>query len=199
MKKVLFTLVACFSFGFLMATEIAEDSKTMKIVNSESSVYWKAYKVSGDHEGFVDIKNGHLEFNSEGMLTGGKFVIDMTSISCTDLTGDTNARLVNHLKSDDFFDVENHSEAHVNIKRVISRGAAGDYRIVADLTIKDITEEIRFNTMLEEKGSMKVGHAEMKIDRSLYNVRFGSGTFFTNLGDRTIYDEFDIKVTLAVK
>jgi polyisoprenoid-binding protein YceI len=199
MKKVLFTLVACMSFGLLMATEKAEENRTMQVVQSESSVFWKGYKVGGDHEGFVDIKSGHFEFNSEGKLIGGKFIMDMTTISCTDLSGDMNTRLVNHLKSDDFFDVENHPEAHLEIKRVISRGAPGDYRIVAGLTIKDITEEVRFNIVLEEKGSMKVGSTEMVIDRSKYNVRFGSGTFFSNLGDRTIYDEFDIKVTVAVK
>ncbi len=199
MKKVLFTLIACMSFGLLLASDNADEVRTMQVVKSESSIWWKGYKVGGDHEGFVDIKSGHLEFNSDGMLTGGNFVIDMNTISCTDLTGDMNARLVNHLKSDDFFDVEKHPEAYLEITRVISRGEPGDYRIVANLTVKDITDEIRFNTILQDKGGMKVGTAEMKIDRSIYDVRFGSGTFFSNLGDRTIHDEFDIKVTLAVQ
>jgi len=199
MKNLMITLIAVFSAGMIWANDMNTSDRSMQIVTSESSLHWQGYKVGGDHEGFVDIKSGELVFDADGKLTGGHFVMDMTSISCTDLSGDSNARLVGHLKSDDFFDVEKHPEARIDFKRVISRGQPGDYRIVADLTIKDITHEIRFNTMLEDRGNMKVGSSEMAIDRSKYNVRFGSGTFFSNLGDNTIYDEFDITVTVAVK
>nr|MBS0038043.1 YceI family protein [Saprospiraceae bacterium] len=199
MKNLIITLIAFLSVGMMWANDTDIADRTMEVLNSESSVHWQAYKVGGNHEGFVDIKSGALEFDAEGKLTGGHFIMDMTTISCTDLSGSSNEKLVGHLKSDDFFDVANHPEARLDIKRVISRGLPGDYRIVADLTIKDITHEIRFNTLLEEKGSMKVGSVDLVIDRSKYNVRYGSGTFFSNLGDNTIYDEFDISVNIAVK
>ncbi|TVR89699.1 MAG: YceI family protein [Saprospirales bacterium] len=201
MKNLSILFAFAVSLGFLFTSEVyaSHGHNEMTIDNSESTLYWKGYKVGGWHEGFVTIKEGTLKFDDDGSFTGGNFVIDMTTIIATDLTGDSKARLEGHLKSDDFFGVETHPEAHLDIKRVISRGQPGDYRIVADLTIKDITHEIRFNTKMEDKGDMKTATAEFNVDRSLYDVRFGSGTFFSNLGDNTIYDEFDIKVNLVVK
>jgi polyisoprenoid-binding protein YceI len=200
MKNLVYLLTLSLAVTVFTITEAAaSDGHKMSVDNSESTLYWKGYKVGGWHEGFVTIKEGTLKFDEDGMLSGGNFVMDMTSLVATDLSGDSKKRLENHLKSDDFFSVETYPEAHLDIKRVISRGQPGDYRIVADLTIKGITEEIRFNTKMEEKGNMKTAKAEFKVDRSLFNVRFGSGTFFSNLGDNTIYDEFDIKVNLVAK
>ncbi|TVR82836.1 MAG: YceI family protein [Saprospirales bacterium] len=200
MKNLLLILSLLFSVSIITAANDSNsESKTMSVVSSESTLYWKGYKVGGWHEGFVTIKDGHLSFDDQGNFNGGRFVIDMTTINTTDLTGNSAERLEGHLKSDDFFSVETYPEAHLNIKRVISRGEPGDYRIVADLTIKGITHEIRFNTLIEDKGNMKHAVAEFKVDRSLYDVRFGSGSFFANLGDNTIYDEFDIKVNLVVR
>lgn len=199
MKKfiVLFALIIGTTGAW--ANTSTDGTKTMKVDLSESTLFWQGYKVTGDHHGFVDIKSGQLQFDEDGMLTGGNFVIDMTSIVSTDLSGDSKGKLEGHLKSDDFFSVQSYPEAHLDIKRVISRGMPGDYRIVADLTVKGNTEEIRFNTKLEDKGNMKVGSAEFKLDRTKFDVRYGSGTFFSNLGDNTIYDEFDIKVNIVAK
>ena len=165
---------------------------------NESFVAWKGYKVTGSHHGKVMLKEGQLFFE-EGALIGGGFEIDMATLSCEDLQGEYRNKLVGHLKSPDFFGVENYPTAKFTITKVISRGTAGSYKVVGDLTIKETTKEIKFNTQVEEKDGKQVASADITIDRSDFNVRYGSGSFFENLGDKTIYDEFELAVTLVSK
>lgn len=191
MKKTfaILTLIAVVAFAFTMPKE------ALKVDTSASYVSWKAYKVTGQHYGKVKLKNGNLEYDN-GKLVGGSFEIDMTTITCEDLQGGGNTKLVGHLKSDDFFGVEKYPTA----KFVITKAAEakpGEYRIKGDLTIKSTTKPISFNAMVSEKDGKKVATATIKLDRSEYDVRYGSGTFFENLGDKTIYDEFDLEVTLV--
>jgi len=127
------------------------------------------------------------------MLTGGEFAIDMTSITVTDLDGGMKGKLEGHLKSPDFFGVENHPVANFKITKVVPRGTGGSYKVVGDLTIKNITKEIKFNADVKDD----MATANIQIDRSDFNVKYGSGSFFDNLGDKTIYDEFDMVVDLV--
>ena len=131
-------------------------------------------------------------------LTGGSFVIDMTSIACTDLKGETAGKLEGHLKSDDFFGVNNFPTATFNITQVVSRGTAGSYKITGDLTLKETTKPVRFNVQITEEDGQKIATGDVSIDRSDFNVRYGSGSFFDNLGDNTIYDEFDLSIRLVL-
>ena len=147
----------------------------------------------GSHEGTIQLESGALEFDDNGVLTGGNFVINMNSIANTDMSGDSANKLIGHLKSGDFFGVEKFPTATFNIKNVVSRGTPGSYKIVGDLTIKGITKEIKFNAQLNDGEAT----ADIKIDRSEFDIRYGSGSFFDNLGDKTIYDEFDLSINLA--
>ncbi len=175
------------------------DSKETYMVDvSASEVKWEGYKVTGKHYGTVQLKSGELIYIN-GVLSGGKFVVDMTTIDCDDLTGNTKDRLVGHLKSDDFFGVEKYPTATFEITDVISRGLPGDYRITGNMTIKEHTHPMRFNVMLDEKDNTVKGTLTIRIDRSDYNVRFGSGRFFDNLGDNTIYDEFKLDIEIKAK
>jgi polyisoprenoid-binding protein YceI len=124
-------------------------------------------------------------------ITGGEFVIDMTSIDVQDLTGENKGKLEGHLKSDDFFGVQNHPKAKMVITSASAKGD-GVYGIVADLTIKNKTNQVTFD--LVKNGN--TANADVTIDRSKYDVRYGSGSFFDNLGDQTIYDNFDLEVEL---
>ena len=198
MKKAsIFTLLLAAVALVGMSFTNPENDRETKVVNvKESKVIWNGYKVTGSHTGTIQVKSGNLEF-ADGKLAGGEFVIDMNSIVCTDLTGETNQKLVGHLKSDDFFGVAKHPTASFKITQVVSRGTPGDYKIVGDLTIKEITKEIKFFTKVTEEGGKKKAVAEVKVDRSDFDVRFGSGSFFDNLGDKTIYDEFDLQVELV--
>ncbi|VAW12156.1 Rhodanese-like domain protein [hydrothermal vent metagenome] len=190
MKKVVSSIVAVILFSFsATATEPVGDEK--KEVKTETSIVtWKAYKVTGSHVGTLALKEGSLLFD-EGKLTGGEFVIDMTSIASTDLEGEDKGKLEGHLKSDDFFGVESHPTAKLVFTSVEASGK-NSYEVVGDLTIKGITKAVTFD--ISVYGSKAT--ATMKVDRTQYNVKYGSGSFFENLGDKTIYDEFDLVVDL---
>jgi polyisoprenoid-binding protein YceI len=177
--------ISLFSFN-TVKVEIA------KVDLEASSVEWKASKVTGKHNGTIDIKEGDLTF-TDGILTGGTFTMDMTSIACTDLDGGTASKLEGHLKSADFFGVEEYPTSTLVIKDVFSRGTMGEYKVVADITIKGTTKEIKCNTILKDGAA----NATIVLDRTDYKVKYGSGSFFSNLGDKTIHDEFTLDVSLA--
>lgn len=194
MKKFSFLLALAALVGFAFTNPV--ETVSQQVDTNQSKVIWKGYKVTGSHAGTININNGSLDF-ADGKLTGGQFDIDMTSIACTDLSGEYQGKLEGHLKSDDFFGVKNHPTASFAITKVAPRGTPGDYKITGNLTIKNITKEIRFLANVTETAAGAKAVAEIKIDRTDYNVRYGSGSFFDNLGDKTIYDEFDLNVTLV--
>jgi len=196
MKKITgFLTLLMMTFSFVAFANNEEGKK----VNTEKSVItWKGYKVTGQHAGTLQIKNGNLDFE-DGILKGGNFDIDMTSISTTDLSGGMAKKLDGHLKSPDFFGIEKFPTAKFVITKVISRGAKGDYKIIGNLTIKETTKEIKFNAKVDEEGGVKTATADVTIDRTDFDVRYGSGSFFDSLGDKTIYDEFDLSIKLVVE
>lgn len=164
--------------------------KTKKINLKESTISWKGYKVTGEHYGSINFKEGHLEFSGK-TLTGGHFIIDMNSINTQDLSGDYKNKLDGHLKSDDFFGVNQHPEAHLKFTNVVSN--QNDYTITADLTIKGKTNPVTFNMEVNASDAK----SKLSIDRTLYNIKYGSASFFDNLKDRAISNEFDIEVNIV--
>ena len=174
----------------VVIASLAFTSMAKKIDVKESKITWKGEKVTGSHEGTIDLKSGYLNVEDEKIL-GGEFVIDMTSLQSTDLEGESKGKLEGHLKSDDFFGVANHPEAKLIITKA-SKKSGNTYGIVGDLTIKGITNPVTFDMVYNGKSA----NANLIIDRTKYNVRYGSGSFFDNLGDKTIYDEFKIAVDL---
>ena len=191
MKKRVLSLALTVVFGVTaMATEPIDGEKK-EIKTEESTVTWKAYKVAGEHEGTVNLKEGHLTFDG-AKLTGGEFVVDMPTLVATDLDGEMKGKLEGHLKSDDFFGVETHPTAKLVITSVEPFNDKSN-SVTGDLTIKGITKPITFViSFFENKAT-----ATLQVDRAKYDVRYGSGSFFENLGDKTIYDEFDLVVDLA--
>jgi polyisoprenoid-binding protein YceI len=136
---------------------------------------------------------------TDGVLTGGSFEVDMTALLVTDLEGEWKEKLEGHLKSEDFFGIEKYPTAKFVVTKVAPKGTPGDYKVYGDLTIKETTEPIAFYANITEEDGVKVATADLEIDRSKYNVRYGSGSFFSGLGDKTIYDEFDLQVKLVVE
>jgi len=193
MKSVrLFTLLTLFAFVSFSFTAIV----TVAVDTDASQVTWKGYKVTGEHAGTIAIKSGNFIYDGDA-LTGGSFEIDMSTITCTDLEGEYAGKLEGHLKSDDFFGVATYPTAKFEITKVVSRGKAGDYKVTGNLTIKETTKEIRFNANVDNSTGVPVATADITIDRSDFNVKYGSGSFFENLGDKTIYDEFDLGLKLV--
>ena len=178
-------LVAFVTFSF---TTIDGDKKEVKV--EKSKVTWKGYKVTGSHEGLISIKSGSLNFEAD-KLTGGEFVIDMTTLTSTDLSGGSKGKLEGHLKSDDFFGVEKYPTASLVFTNVKASGK-NSYEVTGDITIKGKTEKISFDIAVY--GSK--ANASIKIDRTKFDVRYGSASFFDGLKNKTIYDEFDLVVDL---
>ena len=196
MSKLFFSLLFTV---FAVAAQAGNpgNGATFKVNVNESSIGWTAQKVTGKHNGTVSIKEGSLEIN-DGVLTGGTFIMDMTSISVSDLEGNGKTKLEGHLKSDDFFGVETFPTATLVITDTKSKGD-GNYDITADLTIKGITNPIKFSAIVKPQGNTFTASSTITVDRTLYNVRYGSGKFFQDLGDKAIYDEFELNVTLVTE
>lgn len=189
MKKTFITLVLAVAFGTTAVAGPIDGDK--KQVNTETStVTWKAYKVTGSHTGTIGLKAGTLEFDGD-KLTGGEFTVDMTTINTTDLTGGSKKKLDGHLNSDDFFATASNPTATLVFTTVKSSGKNA-YEVTGNLSIKGITKPVTFDVSIY--GSKAT--ATLKVDRAAYNVKYGSGSFFDNLGDKTIYDEFDLVVDL---
>lgn len=165
---------------------------------TSSYVKWTGYKVTGQHFGKVMLKSGSLEFEGDNLI-GGAFEMDMTSITVEDLSGEGAKKLGGHLKSDDFFGVAAHPTSKFVITKVVSRGTPGAYKIIGNLNLKAATKELRFNADIKTIEGKQTAVAKIKLDRSEYDIRYGSGSFFDNLGDKTIYDEFDLEINLVYK
>jgi polyisoprenoid-binding protein YceI len=163
-----------------------------------STIVWTGYKVTGKHTGTVKVKSGDLTM-TDGKLTGGSFEIDMTSITCTDLEGEWAGKLVGHLKSDDFFGTAKFPSSKFVITKAIPQDTKGNYKIEGDLTIKETTKKVKFFAAVSEADGTVNANGKMTVDRSEFNVRYGSGSFFDGLGDKTIYDEFDMQISLVAK
>lgn len=188
MRQTFILLIMTLTASALLATGTPKDVKV-----NESQLTWKGKKVLGSHEGTIAVQSGTLDFDGD-MLVGGTFTIDMTTINCSDLKpGQGKEKLEGHLASDDFFGAATFPTATFVITKVSSRGKAGEYRIVGNMTIKGKTNEVKFNAIVKD-GMAK---ADITLDRTEYDVRYGSGSFFDSLGDNTIYDEFDLSVALA--
>ena len=182
------TLAAVLGFVALSFTTIDIVLKEIKI--EKSKVVWKGYKVTGSHEGTINLKSGNLEFSND-KLSGGNFVIDMSTITNTDQEGEYKGKLEGHLKSDDFFGVEKFPSAKLVFTKVKATGKES-YKIQGDLTIKGITNPVTFEMSIEGN----TAQANLKIDRSKFDIRYGSTSFYDDLKDKAIYDEFDLTTEL---
>jgi polyisoprenoid-binding protein YceI len=162
-----------------------------EVDKSKSTVKWTGKKVTGQHNGTVDFKSGSLEVN-DNKIEGGTFKIDMTTIENVDLKDESSKRkLVGHLKSDDFFSVDKYPVSTLVVKKVQHK-SGNDYSFTGDLTIKGITHPVSFTAEVNIDNDRLVSGGVIEVDRTLYNVRYGSGKFFDNLGDNMIYDTFTL-------
>lgn len=184
-NTALLILTVIFTASF---ATIKNDKKEIK--TETSTISWKGYKVTGSHEGTIDLKSGVLIFEN-GKLSGGEFLMDMTTINTTDLEGDYKNKLDGHLKSDDFFGVENFPTASLVLTKVAPSGTNA-YNVTGELTIKGITHPVNFSMLVYNQKAT----ASLKIDRTLYNVRYGSASFFDDLKNKAIDNEFDLTANL---
>lgn len=181
------------AIALLVALGTANVSAQSKKVDvSKSTVTWVGKKMTGSHDGTVKLKEGALGFKGT-KLTGGSFIVDMTSIEVTDLkAGQGKENLEGHLKNDDFFGTAKFPTAKLDFKTIQAKGNKV-FTVTADLTIKGITKPVTFD--LAVNGNTAT--TKFNIDRTKYDIKYNSGNFFENLGDKTISDEFEVGVSLV--
>jgi len=156
---------------------------------------WVGRKISSGHDGTIDLKDGSLIIGADGQING-KFNIDMSSISVSDLQGGGKKSLERHLKNEDFFDVNNFPIATLEFSSRTEDIIANKLSLASELTVKNITNPLKFSAQIIEATPQLKIKADIVFDRSIYDVRYGSGKFFENLGDRLILDEVQIGAIL---
>jgi polyisoprenoid-binding protein YceI len=185
-KNYLLTIAMMVSGSVLFA-------QTMEVDTKKSSIGWHGSKIGGEHDGFIQLQSGSFEMEGD-QIVAGNFVVDMATITNTDLKDEgRNQRLVGHLKSDDFFGVETYPTATFKVVQS-SEFTNGKATLTGDITIKDKTERISFDVMKTGKEYS----ATVELDRSKFDVRYGSKSFFDNLGDNVIHDIFTLRIKLVV-
>ncbi len=169
----------------------------------DSSISWKGTKPGGAHIGIVKLSEGKLAINGTEVASGS-FVVDMKSITDTDLTDKSmNDMLVNHLKSADFFDVEKYPRSEFAITKVETVTPANDsitHMVSGNLKMKDVEKNITFGAKITKDGdTYKAVTVPFTIDRTQWNVQYGSKTIFANLKDKIIDDNIELQITIVAK
>lgn len=193
MKKTITTLLLTTTTFFCLSDLSAQKTTIMVSINvSESSIHWLGKKITGQHEGKINLLSGSLIMEN-GLLTGGDFIVDMNSIASTDLKGESAKKLEGSLKSEEWFDAENHPQAKLVFTSVVSQDG-GLYNVTGDFTIKGKTNPATF----ELKVNYLEATTKVIIDRTLYNILNGSNSFFSNLKDKMINNYFELDVNLKL-
>jgi polyisoprenoid-binding protein YceI len=186
----MFMLIAFFAMQ-VTATDYTVDK-------SGSIVKWSGKKVTGEHYGNVEIKSGNLTVE-DNKVKSGTILMDMTTINNEDLTNESmNQKLVGHLKSEDFFSVNDFPDSKLELKQVALK-SGNNYTFTGDLTIKGITHPVTFDGTVDVKNGKLTAKGEVKVDRTLYDIKFRSGRFFSDLGDNLIYDTFTLNFDVVAK
>lgn len=192
MKKIFLSAILSVFTLFTMAINPHVDS--VRVNTENSTVKWKGSKITSSHEGTINILKGIVNIN-HGTLVGGNFIIDMQSLSTTDMSEEYNKKLDGHLKNEDFFNVSNFPTASINIINAV-KGKENSYKIVADLTIKGITHPISFAADVNINGKNFLATAKIKIDRTKWDIKYNSGNYFKDLGNKLILDEIEFDIFL---
>jgi len=175
-------------------------AKTQAVDFDQSKVLWTGKKVTGQHNGHLKLKSGQVEVDGK-TIKSGLFEIDMDSIVVEDLKdAGYNKKLSDHLRSDDFFAVAKFPTSTLKINSLKPLKAKGaTHEVAGDLTIRGITHPITFPVAIEFKDGKATAKGSVSVDRTKYNVRYGSGKFFKGLGDKMIDDNFNIEFLVQTK
>lgn len=184
MKKIVLIFTLIFSLSI---------NSQVQIDINKSNIKWTGKEITTkEHFGALKFSKIDLKFDGD-KITGGEFIVDMTSLDVQDLAGRGKERLEGHLRSDDFFSVEKHNKSKLTI--LSSKKIKNGYLVDGSLTIKEITHPIQFELISEAGGFV----SNLVFDRSKYDVQYGSGSFFENLGDKLILDDIALSVNLYIK
>jgi polyisoprenoid-binding protein YceI len=191
-KNSMYKVAASLAVQAMLFAPILAQSMNMDV--TKSSLRWEAGKVVGDpHYGAIQLIEGVLEV-SNNEIASGSFTIDMTTITNEDLGAEYGGKLIGHLNSDDFFSVSSHPQAQLVLlgSTPFEKGKA---TVQAELTIKGHAESIEFEVVRKKNAF----DATLNVDRSKFDVRYGSPSFFNDLGDKAIKDVFTLAVHLEIQ
>lgn len=195
MKTKILSLTAILSV-LLLTAFIAPNFKAdaFKVDVQKSSLNWLGKKVTGSHNGTISLQSGTLQFNGK-KLSGGKFVLDMTTIK----DADKSAKLEAHLKSDDFFGADKFATSEFTIKKVAATSGA-KLNITGDLTIKGITQPLTFpaTVVWNADGSVTATAEKIVVDRTKYDIKYRSEGIM-DIGDKLIYNNFELSIKLVAR
>jgi polyisoprenoid-binding protein YceI len=195
-NKIRVGLIAAAAVTAFAFTEISSKSVTYNLDTKSTTATWLGKKVTGEHTGTINILKGTI--SSDGKtLTGGTFEIDMNSITCTDLKDPEWAgKLVGHLKADDFFGVEKNPTAKFELTKAILK-EGNNYDVTGKLTIKGITNEITFPAMIKMDAKTLVTIAKITVNRTKFDIKYGSASFIEGIGDKAISDDFELSINIV--
>jgi len=193
------------STGEAEEAAVSEVSSVEYAVNtSDSKIEWKGFKPTGTHTGTINLNDGNLTID-DGKLESGSFTIDMTSIVVTDLEGDQKASLESHLmgtvegKEGDFFNVNKYPEAKFEITSV-DQMEDGKTTLSGNLTMKGKTQNISIPVNVNTTDEMVSIESEtFTIDRTQWDINYGSKSVFDNLGDKFINDDMELTIMVKAK
>jgi polyisoprenoid-binding protein YceI len=188
--------VSAMADGGKKATTAVAAPVALKVDAKASTFNWLGKKFTGEHNGTIGVQSGSLVVNG-GKLSGGEFTIDMKSIKCLDLTdAGYNAKLVGHISSPDFFDVAKYPTATLKITKATPKTAT-NYDITGNLTINGVTQPITFPAVVTVAKDATTATAKFEVDRTKFGSKFGSKSFFESIGDKVIYDNFQVDVKIV--
>ncbi|OGU61631.1 MAG: hypothetical protein A2X64_04905 [Ignavibacteria bacterium GWF2_33_9] len=187
-----FSILLLLIFAFLTANTFAQEV-TYKLNLKKSLINWSGRQIGKDHKGTIKFKSGELVFKNKKLISG-TFVVDMSTIENTDLDNKADKeKLETHLKSPDFFDVAKYPEAKLTFKRM-DKKLKNDYFIIGNLTIKNKRGEVMIPASLEIKDGHLSANIMVTFDRTKFDVKYRSKTFFKEIGDKLIYDDIDLNI-----
>lgn len=197
-KSLAFVLGVLVTASTVLAGTVKGEKTTFEIDTKASKVLWTGKKVTGEHTGYLSVGKGTVMVENSNVV-GAQVNIDMNSIVCTDIKDEgTNQKFVGHLRSDDFFSVDKHKNARFEITSM-KQVSNGNFNVNGKLTIKGITNEISFPAKVNLANGLVKASGTAKLDRTKWDIRYGSGKFFEGLGDKMIYDEFEITFDLTAR
>lgn len=203
MKTILTTLTAILIVATSFAGNGDNANLDLKVNAKESTIFWTGKKVTGEHTGTLKFSEGNVIIEN-GVPSKVNLTLDMKTITVTDIEDpEYNAKLTGHLNSPDFFSTEAHSEGTFETTSITPISGAKDreanYTVKGNLILKGITHEIEFPAFVAIKNKMMVANGKITIDRSKWDIRYGSDSFFDGLGDKMIYDAIEMNFVLSAK
>lgn len=183
-----------------MAIVTKVSSEKYQVDINTSFIEWKGFKPTGSHNGTINLENGTF-YITDGKINSGTFLINMNSIVCKDLEGNKKANLEAHLKGTvkgkegDFFNVTKFPYGTFEITKL--EDVEGKAMLSGNLTLKGIKHNITFPVIITNKDKSIILTSEIfTIDRTKWNINYGSKSVFGNLGNKFINDDIELKITV---